>query len=283
MRVALLTNLTARASQPVLERLVASQQVDLRHIFFYNTLAAGRASPLKVLRQFGWKTLVSKIVQVVHGKLRSLLVRALGKSWIAPRSAHELAVMRGLPHSLTSDINSRESTARLVELGVDVLLVCVCKNILLPGLLTTPNLRFVNIHPSLLPDYRGPTPTFWMLYHGEQQTGYTIHHMTPQVDRGAILAQGGVPLDNRKSELQIELQVFSAASVVLVETLLSLENTVVDARGPNQLEDGSANGSSVGDKSSQGDGRHASPGSYHTYPTPRQRRELRERLRVANG
>ncbi len=255
MRVALLTNLTARASPPILDKLVDSQQVDLRHIFFYNTLAAGRASPLAVLRQFGWKNLVAKVVQVIQGKLRSRLVGALGKGWIMPRSAYEVAVMLALPYSLTSDINSRESTARLLELDVDVLLVCVCKNILRSELLANPDLRFVNIHPSLLPNYRGPTPTFWMLYHGESQTGYPIHHMTPQIDRGAILAQGSVPLDNRKSELQIELEVFSAAAVVLVERLLSSENMVVDAG-------------------------YASDGSYHTYPTPQQRRELRERLRV---
>ena len=256
MRVTLLTNLTARASLPVLERLAKSRQVELQHVFFYDTLAAGRAAPLQILREFGLKKLVVKIAQLLNSKLRVRIGRLLRSGWIRPSSSYEFAVFHKVPHSVTSNMNSDASYEQLRQSDVDVVVVCVCKNILRAKLLSMPGQQFVNIHPSLLPHYRGPSPTFWMLYHGEQLTGYTIHHMTTQVDRGAILAQSTMPLDCDRSELEIELSVFKAAAETLVETLLKLnEQPPQTTSTPDSCE-----------------------GSYHTYPTPQQRQELLQRL-----
>jgi methionyl-tRNA formyltransferase len=47
----------------------------------------------------------------------------------------------------------------------------------------------VNIHPSILPYYRGPVPSYWCLLHGEQRSGYTLHRMTRHIDLGEILFQ----------------------------------------------------------------------------------------------
>ena len=47
----------------------------------------------------------------------------------------------------------------------------------------------VNIHPSLLPDYRGPVPTAWTIRNGEKETGVTIHLMDEKIDTGDILVQ----------------------------------------------------------------------------------------------
>lgn len=261
MRVALLTNLTARASLPVLEELATNSNVELQHVFFFNTVAASRAAPLQVLREFGLRNLLGKVSQLLRSKLRIRLGRLL-KGRFRPISSYEFAVFRELPHSVTSNMNSDESYAQLQQIHVDIVVVCVCKNILRSKLLSMPGHQFVNIHPSLLPDYRGPSPTFWMLYNGEQQTGYTIHRMTTQVDRGAILAQSAMPLDRHRSELEIELNVFAAAAEALVETLSKLTQSSPESSPPSDPPS------------------DPSAGSYHTYPTPQQRLELQERLKA---
>ncbi|NCC69365.1 MAG: methionyl-tRNA formyltransferase [Clostridia bacterium] len=51
-----------------------------------------------------------------------------------------------------------------------------------------------NIHPSLLPAYRGPCPEFWVLRNGEKETGVSIHVMEEAFDAGAIIMQKKVPL-----------------------------------------------------------------------------------------
>jgi len=262
MRVALLTNRTAQASLPVLHRLATSEQVALQHVFFFNTLSAGQNSPLQILRQFGWKKILYKGCQLISGKARQKLAGWLGPKYVPPRSAYEYAQLHKLPFSVTEDINSPDSHSQLQRMKVDGLVVCVCKNILREPLLRTPNMHFVNIHPSLLPDYRGPTPTFWMRYHGVRQTGFTIHHMTTQIDQGVVLAQGAMPLDCERSEAQTELQVFTLAAESLEQTLLHLQFAE-----PRTIE--SSTGNLIG--------------SYHSYPTAADRRELQRRLRQRLG
>lgn len=50
----------------------------------------------------------------------------------------------------------------------------------------------LNIHPSLLPKYRGPSPIPWAIRNGDRDLGITIHRMTEKIDAGPILAQGTV-------------------------------------------------------------------------------------------
>ncbi|HWS18998.1 MAG TPA: formyltransferase family protein, partial [Candidatus Elarobacter sp.] len=52
----------------------------------------------------------------------------------------------------------------------------------------------INIHHAPLPRYKGMMPTFWQLYHGEQQLGVTIHYMAAKVDEGDALLQESLPV-----------------------------------------------------------------------------------------
>ena len=54
---------------------------------------------------------------------------------------------------------------------------------------------FVNVHPSLLPFYRGPEPAYWCIAYGETTTGFTIHTVTTRIDEGDIHYQGAVPIE----------------------------------------------------------------------------------------
>lgn len=47
----------------------------------------------------------------------------------------------------------------------------------------------VNFHPSILPLYRGPVPSYWSIKNGEEKTGYTLHAVTEKIDDGEILFQ----------------------------------------------------------------------------------------------
>ncbi len=61
--------------------------------------------------------------------------------------------------------------------------------------LRIPQHGFINIHPSLLPHYRGPEPVYWVIADGAERTGITLHRAAPKVDAGPILAQAEIPVD----------------------------------------------------------------------------------------
>lgn len=79
------------------------------------------------------------------------------------------------------------------------LLVCSGFPWRLPSeVLRVPRLGAVNIHPSLLPRYRGPMPVHWAVRNGDPETGVTVHWMDEEFDTGPIIIQrGGVPLDDK--------------------------------------------------------------------------------------
>ena len=69
-------------------------------------------------------------------------------------------------------------------------LFAVVAFLILPrSVLTIPKLGSVNVHPSLLPKYRGAAPIQWAIINGETETGVTIFQLSPRVDAGDILVQ----------------------------------------------------------------------------------------------
>lgn len=55
--------------------------------------------------------------------------------------------------------------------------------------LEVPRLGMLNVHPSALPKYRGPSPVLWAVRNGDPTIGVTVHRMTEDIDAGPILAQ----------------------------------------------------------------------------------------------
>ena len=56
-------------------------------------------------------------------------------------------------------------------------------------LINTPRLQSINIHPSLLPSYRGGNPYFWVIKNREKKTGVTLHIMDENFDTGPVICQ----------------------------------------------------------------------------------------------
>jgi methionyl-tRNA formyltransferase len=79
--------------------------------------------------------------------------------------------------------------AWLQEQQPDLVLVYTFKYKIPEILLNIPKYGFLNVHFSLLPHYRGPSPVFWQLKNGELRGGITIHRMNEEFDSGPILAQ----------------------------------------------------------------------------------------------
>ena len=98
----------------------------------------------------------------------------------------ELAAARGIPAFTLS----RASLSRYVrKLQPDRVLVSCYPYRILETLLESVPRGWVNIHPSLLPDYRGPSPLFWQLRDGCGRIGVTLHAMSPELDLGPIIGQ----------------------------------------------------------------------------------------------
>ncbi len=80
------------------------------------------------------------------------------------------------------------------EAQPDLILIATYFRILPEELFALPRLGTFNLHPSLLPAYRGPQPLYWALRGGETATGVTLHRVDAGVDTGPVCAHQRVPL-----------------------------------------------------------------------------------------
>jgi methionyl-tRNA formyltransferase len=79
-----------------------------------------------------------------------------------------------------------------------------------PDLLGIPKLGSVNIHPSLLPRYRGPLPVHWAVRNADPTVGVSVHWMSDGFDTGAVLARGQVPVGAQVSRLWSSIDLMAA-------------------------------------------------------------------------
>ncbi|MFQ5844107.1 MAG: formyltransferase family protein [Planctomycetota bacterium] len=73
----------------------------------------------------------------------------------------------------------------------------------------------VNFHPSLLPLYRGPVPSYWCIRNGETTTGYTLHRISERIDDGEILYQETVRIAAHRDAGRTDREIAERAAVQL--------------------------------------------------------------------
>jgi methionyl-tRNA formyltransferase len=140
------------------------------------------------LRTLGWSLLLQKGADLIQAKSRIALRRA-GIRLSKFATLGELCSANEINVISCHNPNSPEFVERVRVLGVDLIVVGNFNRILKSTLLDTPRLGGVNVHLSLLPKYRGPSPLYWALANREEYTGVTIHHIDEGIDSGDIIGQ----------------------------------------------------------------------------------------------
>ena len=73
----------------------------------------------------------------------------------------------------------------------------------------------VNFHPSLLPYYGGPVPSYWCIKNGELFTGFTLHRVTEKIDNGELLYQSVLQIQPEDNEIILDKKISMEASKFL--------------------------------------------------------------------
>jgi methionyl-tRNA formyltransferase len=112
------------------------------------------------------------------------------------------------------------ATLRLVEQYQPDLICVVCfPHLFPPALLALPRFGCLNLHPSLLPAYRGPAPLFWQIRHGQKRGGVTLHFLDEGIDSGDIVAQRTFDLPEGIAEHALTELCATTGAELLIEAL----------------------------------------------------------------
>ena len=106
---------------------------------------------------------------------------------LVPSAVKEVALQKGIPVFQPENFRADETVEQLRELKPDVCAVVAYGRILPQRVLDIPAKGCVNIHASLLPQYRGSAPYQWAVLDGQKETGVTAQHMAAKMDAGDII------------------------------------------------------------------------------------------------
>ncbi len=91
--------------------------------------------------------------------------------------------------------------------------------------------KVLNVHPSLLPKYRGPSPIQSALINGDSVTGITIMEITNQLDGGPILAQLPIKINNSDNAISLKERLIPLSTKLLLNTLTNLiDNQIIQEK-----------------------------------------------------
>ncbi len=142
---------------------------------------------------------------------------------LRPSAVKERALQRHLPLLQPEDMRDPGFIAGLKQLNAD-LFVVVAFRLLPPEVFTLPRLGTVNLHASLLPQYRGAAPINWALIHGERESGVTTFLIDETIDTGAWLLQSHVPIGPETNAGELHDLLAAAGADLLVQTARGLES-----------------------------------------------------------
>lgn len=112
-----------------------------------------------------------------------------------------------------------ETVRQLKDQKPDLIIVAAYGKILPKEILDIPGFGAINVHPSLLPKFRGPSPIQNALLDGEKETGATIILMDEKVDAGDILAQRKTAVGEQETYPELLSRLAELSSDLLLETL----------------------------------------------------------------
>jgi methionyl-tRNA formyltransferase len=127
-----------------------------------------------------------------------------------------------VPLLRTWRINDDHSRLDIAALRPDAAVMASFNQIVHSPTLRIPRHGFMNIHPSLLPRYRGPEPVYWAIAEGAPTTGISLHRAVAKVDAGPVLAQTEVPIDPRDTSGTLTRRLVAAGLDLLGDAVAAL-------------------------------------------------------------
>lgn len=175
-------------------------------------------------------------------------------SWFQPflrfkknalKTVHGLAIQYNIPIMDTRDINRNDVVSFISGFKPKYLLATHFNQLIKPVLLNLPETECLNIHPSLLPAYKGVDPVFFARLNDEKELGVTLHKMAESFDTGEILSQKRFIPSTEESVLSINAELFMEGAKLASQWISDKEGKFL-----NQQENNS--------------------GNYDSWPTPKQ-------------
>lgn len=161
--------------------------------------------------------------------------RGRGKK-LAPTPVKQTALSHGVPTLEMSKKDYREVADQLIGMSPDFIVVAAFGLILQGDLLELPPRGCVNLHPSILPRYRGVSPVQAAILAGDRETGCSTMLMDAGVDTGDVLLTRTIDIADDDTAGSLEEKLAHLGALLMLETLRGIVSGTVHPRKQNDAD-----------------------------------------------
>ena len=129
----------------------------------------------------------------------------------------------GIPIIQPEDVNSLETITKILEIAPDIIVTAAYGGYLNKYLRLIPTFGCINLHPSLLPKYRGSAPINFALFNGETITGNTIFKIVAKMDAGPIISQNKIEITEDDSYTSLYKKLSESGAKDIINVLQDIE------------------------------------------------------------
>ena len=146
---------------------------------------------------------------------------------LQPPPVKTLALQHGLPLLQPEKVKEDNFIQWLKSQNPDLIVVVAFGQILPPKILNIPSFGCINLHASLLPDYRGAAPINWALMNGEEKTGVTTILMNEWMDAGDVFLQRETTIGQEDDAVTLSQRLSTLGAKLLLETISQLKKGIL--------------------------------------------------------
>ncbi len=143
---------------------------------------------------------------------------------LVPTPVKAFAAEVGIPVYQPESCRDEKVLEELRGLEPDVIVVAAYGKLLPQALLEIPRIAIINVHSSLLPQYRGAAPINWAVLNGDEETGVTIQYMAAELDAGDILLSKATPIGQEEDAGELYVRLAQLGGEAASEALARLRD-----------------------------------------------------------
>jgi len=184
---------------------------------------------VRIFKDYSTRFFIYKIVETILYSILANINKIFFPDKNYPLPLAFLLKREKIPLLKTKDINSDEVLRYIRALEPDLLVSVSANQKLKKRILAIPKKASVNIHSSLLPNYRGVAPYFWVLHNKEKKTGITVHFIDNDFDTGYIMGQKEVEINPNDTAQSLFFRCCFCGKDVLLTSITKFKSNLSDA------------------------------------------------------
>lgn len=149
---------------------------------------------------------------------------------LTPPPVKEMALQYGLEVFQPEKVRTTEAVEKILSYKPDIIVVVAFGQLLPLSILKIPQYGCINVHPSLLPKFRGATPIHWSIISGEKSTGVTTMFMDEGMDTGDMLLKSELPIEENETTQELHDKLSQIGAGLLIKTIKQIKSAQAERK-----------------------------------------------------